>query len=176
MPNSPAQLALLLPTLNGLNLGLSLTAAGLGLAANPAPGTFLPSVSQNASIGTQGSITKQANRTGYSYSQFLNNSYDEGNGYTEIKGGEMKRVITRKEVPETDRQRVKGAEVMWQGELADIITGSIPLNFTLPATATKMHFRTADDSLRVRFGSGVGKSVAVDFWFDLTEEVIRDDY
>lgn len=175
MPNSPTQLALLLPTLNGLNLGLSLSAAGVGFVANPSPGTLLPSVSQNASSGSQGSITKQANKTGHSYSQFLNNSYDEGKGYTEIEGGEMKRVITRKEVPNTDRQRVKGAEVMWQGELSDIITGSIPLNFTLPATAGKMHFRTSDDSLRVRFGSGVGKSISVDFWFDLTEEVVRDD-
>ena len=64
---------------------------------------------------------------------------------------------------------------MWQGKLADIITGSIPLNFTLPATAGKAHFRTSDDSLRVRFGSGVGRSLSVDFWFDLTEEIIRDD-
>ena len=68
-----------------------------------------------------------------------------------------------------------GTTVMWQGEIADIITGSIPLNFTLPATAGKMHFRTADDSLRVRFGSGVGKSISVDFWFDMIEEEIKDD-
>ena len=88
----------------------------------------------------------------------------------------MKRLITRKEVPDTDRQRVKGAEVMWQGEVVDIITGSIPLNFTLPATAGKMHFRTADDSLRVRFGSGVGRSTSVDFWFDIDEEIVKDDY
>ena len=175
MPGTPTGLLQVLPMLNGLNLGFSLTAAGAGLIANPAPGTLLPSVSQNASSGSQGSITKQANKTGYAYSQFLNNSYDEGEGYTEIKGGEMKRIITRKEIPGTDRQRVKGAEVMWQGELADIITGSIPLNFTLPATAGKMHFRTSDDSLRVRFGSGVGRSISVDFWFDLTEEVIKDD-
>ena len=65
---------------------------------------------------------------------------------------------------------------MWQGELVDIITGAIPLNFTLPASASKMHFRTTDDSLRVRFGSGVGKSITVDFWFDITEEVVGDDY
>ena len=88
----------------------------------------------------------------------------------------MKRLVTRKEVPGTDQQRVKGAEVMWQGELADIITGSIALNFTLPATSSKIHFRTSDDSLRVRFGSGVGKSLSVDFWFDLTEEIVKDDY
>lgn len=176
MPNSPAGLALLLPTLNGLNLGLSLTLGGAGLMANPAPGTFLPAVSQNAAIGSQGTIVKQAMKSGYIKSQFLNNSYDEGNGYTRFEEGEMKRIITRREVPNTDKERIKGSEVMWQGELVDIITGAIPLNFTLPATASKMHFRTADDSLRVRFGSGVGKSVAVDFWFDITEEIVRDDY
>ncbi|WP_413935516.1 hypothetical protein [Nitrospira sp. BLG_1] len=181
MPNSPAQLGVLLPTLNGLNLGLSLTAAGFGLSANPAPGTFLPSVSQNAASGTQGTIARQAMHTGYSKSQFLNAGYDEAETETTITAGETKRIITRREVPARgdnryDTQRVRGAEVMWQGEIVDIITGAITLNFTLPATATKMHVRTVDDSLRVRFGSGVGKSVSVDFWFDITEEVVRDDY
>lgn len=156
------------------NAGVSLVFASLGFGASLGVNWF-PMLYHQATFGDQGLITKQASKSGYSYSQFLNNSYDEGKGYTEIEGGEMKRVITRKEVPNTDRQRVKGAEVMWQGELSDIITGSIPLNFTLPATAGKMHFRTSDDSLRVRFGSGVGKSISVDFWFDLTEEVIRDD-
>jgi hypothetical protein len=64
---------------------------------------------------------------------------------------------------------------MWQDKIQDIITGSIPLNFTLPATATKMNFRTADDSLRVRFNSGFSPSIQVDFWFELTEETIKDD-
>ena len=27
----------------------------------------------------------------------------------------------------------------------------------------------------VRFGSGVGRSILVDFWFDIVEEMIRDD-
>lgn len=134
-----------------------------------------PLLTHNTMVGSQGSITNQATRTGYTYSQYLNNSLDEGNTYSRFSKGEMKRLVTRREVPDTDRERIKGAEVMWQGELADIITGSIPLNFTLPATASKMHFRTSDDSLRVRFGSGVGASISVDFWFDLTEEIIRDD-
>jgi hypothetical protein len=150
--------------------------ASIGIISSTLGVNPYPSLQYQATYGTQGVITLQAIDTGYAYSQYLNNSYDEGDGYTEVKGGEMKRVITRKEVPDTDRQRVKGSEVMWQGELADIITGAIPLNFTLPATAGKMHFRTSDDSLRVRFGSGVGKSISVDFWFDVTEEVIRDDY
>ena len=64
---------------------------------------------------------------------------------------------------------------MWQSEIADIITGTIPLNFTLPATAGKL-YPTTDDSLRVRLGSGVGSSVSVDIWFDIVEEYIKDDY
>ncbi len=150
----------------GANLG-----GGISLGFTP-----LPILTRNATFGSQGSITKQASKTGYSYSQFLNNSFDEGENYSKIDGGEMKRVVTRKEVPKTDNQRIRGSEVMWQGKIVDIISGAIPLNFELPATAGKIHFRTADDSLRVRFGSGIGHSILVDFWFDITEEIIRDDY
>jgi len=167
-----------LSTANSLSVGLSAQPAGLGFtfSASTSGGLLTPSYTYVNSFGTQGSITRQASRTGYAYSQFRNSSFDEGDSFMEIGDGEMKRVVTRKEVPETDTQRIRGGEVMWQGELVDIISGAIPLNFTLPATATKMHFRTADDSLRVRLGSGVGKSVTVDFWFDITEEVVGDDY
>lgn len=163
---------------NSLSVGLNIQPVGIGVSfsASTSGGLLLPSYTYVNSFGTQGSITKQANRTGYAYSQFLNNSYDEGDNLTQIKAGEMKRIVTRKEVPKTDKHRIKGGEVMWQGELVDIITGTIPLNLALPATSTKIHFRTSDDSIRVRFGSGVGKSVAVDFWFDITEEIVRDDY
>jgi hypothetical protein len=131
---------------------------GLNLGVNP-----IPTINNHSTHGSTGTITKQASETNYSYAQYLNTGYDES-------------IVTHAEVPGTDRQRVKGAEVMWQNQLVDIITGSIPLNFTLPATASKMHHRTADESLRVRFGSGVGKSISVDFWFDMVEEVIHDDY
>jgi hypothetical protein len=156
-----------------MNSSLSASVLGLGASVGINP---YPVIQYQTTFGSQGSITRQAADAGYSYSQYQNDSYDQGHNYTRTDGGEMKRVITRREVPDTDRQRIKGGEVMWQGELVDIITGAIPLNFILPATAGKMHFRTADDSLRVRFGSGVGKSTSVDFWFDIIEETIKDDY
>jgi hypothetical protein len=105
----------------------------------------------------------------------LNNRFDSSNARTNFGDSKIKRLVTRE--PDTaNSQRVTGAEVMWQGQLNDILTGSIPLNFSLPATAGKEHYRTADNSLRVRFGSGIGKSISVDFWFDILEEVIQDDY
>ena len=90
--------------------------------------------------------------------------------------GRQNRIVTHKEVPGTDVQRVRGAEVLWQGEAVDILSGAIPLNFMLPATADKNPARTFDDSFRIRFGSGVGSSVSVDVWFDIVEELIRDDH
>jgi hypothetical protein len=162
---------------NSLSVGLSVQPVGLGvtLSASTSGGLIMPSYTLVNSFGTQGSITRQANKTGYAYSQFLNNSFDETNSRSEIADSRSRRVIKRSAVEGTDGRRVKGAEVMWQGQLADIITGSIPLNFTLAPTAGKMYFRTADDSLRVRFGSGVGKSISVDFWFDVAEEMLKDD-
>ena len=167
---------LMFPALNGLSLGVSIQPGGLGATLGSTPGSYLPAVTQNATYGRQGSIIRQASQTGYTYSQYLVSNYDDGKSLTKPIAGEIKRKVTRREVAGTDTERVKGAEVMWQNQLVDIITGSVPLNFTLPATASKMHHRTADESLRVRFGSGVGKSISVDFWFDLIEEVIHDDY
>ena len=163
---------------NSLSVGLSVQPVGLGVtfSASTSGGLILPSYTLVNSFGTQGSIAKQANKSGYAYSQFLNDSFDESDSRSELAASGSHRRIERSAIEGTDRQRVKGAEVMWQGELADIITGAIPLNLTLPATAGKMYFRTADDSLRVRFGSGVGRSLAVDFWFDVTEEILKDDY
>ena len=166
-----------LAAMNSLGLGISITPIGLGISfsASGSGGQLLPSFSYSTSFGTQGNISKQAVNTGYAYSQFLNNSFDEGNSNSKGLDSKSRRIITRKEVPNTDKERVRGAEVMWQDKIQDIITGSIPLNFTLPATATKMNFRTADDSLRVRFNSGFSPSIQVDFWFELTEETIKDD-
>jgi hypothetical protein len=139
---------------------VSISPGGLGvnLGVNP-----IPTINSHTTYGSSGTIMKQGTETYYSYSQHLSAGYDES-------------VVTHVEVPGTDQQRIRGSEVVWQEKVTDIITGSIPLNFTLPATASKMHFRTADDSLRVRFGSGVGSSIEVDFWFDLLEEEIGDDY
>lgn len=160
------------------SLGLSLSAnpwgIGLGLSTSTSGGVFLPSFSYVNTFGTQGSKTLQATRTGSARSQYKNISFDEVTAG--IIEGKSRRKVTREEVPGEDKKRVKGAEVMWQGELQDILTGSIPLNFTLPATASKEHYRTADDSLRVRLGSGVGEGISVDFWFDIVEEMIQDDY
>ena len=151
---------------------IMLTIAGLGASIGNQP---YPNFSHTTTYGTSGNITKQAFETGYSFGQLLVRGADIMDSKSLVVDGEMKRVITRREVPNTDKDRVRGAEVMWQDKIQDIITGSIPLNLSLPATATKMNFRTADDSLRVRFNSGFSPSIQVDFWFELTEETIKDD-
>ena len=116
------------------------------------------------------------------YSNLKNSGFDIAVNKTTIESGENKRVVTRDYVPsnildhtELNKKRINGAEVMWQNEFQDIITGTIPLNFTLPATASKMNYRTVDDTIRVRFNSGFSSSIQVDFWFELTEENINDD-
>lgn len=164
----PSSLAMV-PLLNGLTLGLT---SGVGVNISSGPNLIFPSYQMTASSGSTGSINKSANKTGYSYNQSLNVGYDN----SVLGESETKRIVTRRELLERDNERVRGAEVMWQGRLQDIITGSIPLNFSLPATATKMNFRTADDALRVRFNSGFSPSVEVDVWFELTEETITDDH
>ena len=158
----------MVPLLNGLTLGLT---SGVGVNISSGPNLIFPSYQMTANSGSTGSIYKSATKTGYSYNQSLNVGFDN----TQYGESEIKRIVTRRELLDRDIERVRGAEVMWQDKIQDIITGSIPLNFTLPATATKTNFRTADDSLRVRFNSGFSPSIQVDFWFELTEEIIRDD-
>jgi hypothetical protein len=160
-----------IPT-GGANSSISISPGGVGISLGLQP---YPSFSHAVTYGSSGNIAKQAFETGYSFGQLLARSADVIENKSIIQEGEMKRIITRREVPNTDKERVRGAEVMWQDKIQDIITGSVPLNFTLPATATKMNFRTADDSLRVRFNSGFSPSIQVDFWFELTEETIKDD-
>jgi hypothetical protein len=156
----------------GGNASMSISPGGIGVSFGIQP---YPNFSHAITFGTSGNITKQAFETRYSFNQLLSRGADVSEAKSLIIGGEMKRIITRQEVPNTDKERVRGAEVMWQDKIQDIITGSIPLDFTLPATATKMNFRTADDALRVRFNSGFSPSIEVDFWFELTEETIKDD-
>ena len=91
------------------------------------------------------------------------------------EGSTLNRRITRRAPPDGDRQRITGAEVMWQGELMDIVTGSIPLNLTLPALASKA-YRTSDETVRVRLAGPLGSGIEVDVWFDIREEAVRDDY
>jgi hypothetical protein len=158
----------MIPLLNGLTLGLT---SGVGVNIGSGPNLIYPSYQMTANSGSTGSINKSATKTGYSYNQQLNVGFDN----VQYDESELKRIVTRRELSDRDNERVRGAEILWQDKIQDIITGSIPLNFILPATATKISFRTADDSLRVRFNSGFSPSIQVDFWFELTEETIKDD-
>lgn len=162
---------------NSLGLSLSVQPLGLGItfSSSVGGGLVLPSFAYVNSFGSQGTIARQASRTGYSLGLHRNDSADESSAATSVEAGQSRRLLARQAVAGTDRQRVKGAEILWQGELVDIVAGSIPLDFTLPATGGKLHFRTSDDSLRVRLGSGVAESVVVDLWFDIVEEMVRDD-
>lgn len=163
--------------MNSLGMGLMLTVGGLGVTfSTSSGGLILPSFTYTNSFGTQGNIIKQANKTGYAYSQYLNNSFDEGSTESKTIESKSRRIVTRKEVPKRDNERIRGSEVMWQGKIQDIVTGSVPLNITLPATATKMNYGTADNTIQVRFNSGFSSSVEVDFWFEIIEEGITDDF
>lgn len=161
--------------LNGLTLNVSATAAGAGVTFGAAPGNLLPVVSQSATCGSQGTVTRQATQSNYSYSQVLTSGGDEGSGTTQAVEGLMKRQVTRAEAP-GDQRRLRGGEVMWQECITDVVSGVIPLDVALPALASKGAFRSAGECVRVRLGSGVGADVSVDFWFDVVEEMVRDDH
>lgn len=151
-----------------LNSGYS---GGYSLGVN----SNLASSLRNSTSGSTGAIVQTGQEVKHSLNRSKQDGYDNNISHSEANESEQKRIVTRRELLDRDTERVRGAEVMWQDKIQDIITGSIPLNFTLPATATKMNFRTADDSLRVRFNSGFSPSIQVDFWFELTEETIKDD-
>jgi hypothetical protein len=157
----------------GGNSSMSISPGGVGVSMGIQP---VPTINCTYTIGSFGNIASLASEENYSYAQTLNKSFDETRIVTYSKEGVQNRVVTRKEVPGTDAERVRGAEVVWQGEAVDILSGTIPLNLTLPATASKRHARTFDETLRVRIGSGVGRSASVDIWFELSEEMVRDDY
>ena len=72
------------------------------------------------------------------------------------------------------------------------MAGAIPLSVTLSATADKVYDNT-DEWIRLRFGNGMSDglrtldpkrtdatvlegAIVMDVWFDLKEEVVRDDY
>ncbi len=162
----------------GGNAGVSLGPVNGGISGGYSFGinSNLTSSIRNSTTGSTGSIVLTGQETKNSVNRSKQVGYDNNRSYTESNESEQKRIVTRRELVNRDNERVRGAEVMWQDTIQDIITGSIPLNFTLPATATKMNFRTADDALRIRFNSGFSPSIQVDFWFELTEEIIRDDY
>ena len=167
-----------LALINGISLGIN-----AGIEVGPliafASGGISAGVNSNLITANNSSTTGSSgaiNQIGQEVKYSLNRSIQEGYDNAILGDSEIKRIVTRRELLNRDAERIRGAEVMWQDKIQDIITGSIPLNFTLPATATKMNFRTADDSLRVRFNSGFSPSVEVDFWFEITEETIKDDY
>jgi hypothetical protein len=76
-----------------------------------------------------------------------------------------------------------------------VVVGSVPLKLNLPALADKVYAQR-DEWVRVRFGNGMRDGLrplptpvthvpiqcsgttdlVMDVWFDLKEEVVRDDY
>ena len=162
--------------INSLSLSLSVAPWGIGISGSSPLNAILPSYSYVNSYGSQGSITRQATRTGEQVSRQLIGGFDEATTLSRTAGGRSERVVTRTEVEGRDTERVRGGEVVWQGQLADVITGSISLGVRMPATASDAYSPGGDDSIRVRFGSGVGESVTVDVWFDVVEETMNDDY
>jgi hypothetical protein len=144
--------------------------AGVSLGIVP-----YPSLLNNATFGSTGNVATNATESIYGYTQTLNTGLDDSATTTTVDQAVTNRRITRSAVEGTDTNRIKGAEVMWQGELVDIVSGTLPIEVTLPATGGRM-YRTSDDALRVRLGTGAGASVSVDVWFDLVEEAVRDDY
>jgi hypothetical protein len=153
--------------------GNSSLTTGIGASLGIQP---TPTINFTYTVGSFGNVSMAASEENYSYAQSRNRAFEESRTVSYSDEGRQNRVVTHKEVAGTDAQRVRGAEVLWQGEAVDILSGTIPLNFILPATADKSPARTFDDSLRVRIGSGVGSSVSVDIWFDLVEELVRDDH
>jgi hypothetical protein len=161
--------------LNGLTITPSATVGGFGATFGAAPGNLMPVITQSATLGNQGTISHQASESNFCYSQSLATGGENSNGTVFSLAGLMKRQVTRAEVPD-NQSRVRGAEVAWQDQVTDVVSGAIPLDIVLPALATKDAFRTSDESIRIRLGSGVGAGITVDFWFDVTEEMVRDDH
>ena len=163
---------------NSMGVSLSIQPVGLGLtlSASTGGGLIIPSYAHINSFGTQGTISRQASQVGYAYDNRLVNGY-EGHRTQHYTDAAVSRLVSeRREVAGTDTQRVRGGEILWQNELVDIVTGSVRLDIQFPAIAEETHYRTMDDCIRVRLGSGAGSDILVDFWFDLLEEVVLDDY
>lgn len=168
----PGQSALSIPFLNGFNLSISGQPAGLGVTASSV--ALLPSVVETSAEGTTGQITLQASRSGTAFSKQRGDGFDYSHSLAELESGVSNRRIEHREVSGTDAKRVRGAEVMWQGAVSDIITGTIPVRLSLPASNARMYL-TQDDWLRVRFPGGI-RGLSVDVWLEVVEEVVRDDY
>jgi hypothetical protein len=161
----------------GGNSSISVSPAGIGMSVGFNP---FPSVLHATTTGSTGSIVKQASETGYSYQQVMRRSYDETETYSRTVEGTSTRIVERnvfagKANDPRSKRRISGAEVAWQGEFYDVLTASLPVNLILPAIASRS-YRNADESIRVRLTSGETAALRVDIWFDVIEEVVRDDY
>jgi len=161
--------------LNGLRIGLGIQPFGLGMNFS-GNGLLLPSFQYQDTFGSQGVIVKQAGCTGYSYAQYLQDSCDESKTETYITAGKSRRIIRRAEVEGTDRDRLRGAEVMWQDKIVDIVTGTQPLDLAISAYSERRLQHTADEYIQIRISGGTMENLTFDFWFDVLEEAITDDY
>jgi hypothetical protein len=166
---------------SGANLsesaGIGVTVSGGGnYGGSISVNTQVPTVTHNVTVGRTGTIVKQAQATGYSYSQLLTKRLDAASLRVDYDGGLLKRRTKRDvDVDARTTRRSNGAEVYWQGGRMDVVTGTIPLDVTLPGTAGQL-YRTTDEAVRVRFANGIGESLRVDLRFDVVEDLIRDDY
>jgi hypothetical protein len=155
----------------GGNVGGSVGVSG-GVSGSASIG--IPSFLQSSATGSSGSIALQASQTGYSYAQHVNAGFSSGRSRTDFQEGVMIRKVKRDPDYNASERRL-GAEVVWQGQPVDIVSGSIQLGAQLPATASNI-YRTSDERIEVRFGSTIGASLAVDVWFEVIEELVKDDY
>ena len=183
--------------LNGIGFGLN---AGLGVGPASVGGSIstsqlLPAVTRTSANGVTGTITYSAGKSMRSYSQSLNDGYDESESYTDLRGGVHYRRVTRDLLQAgTVRVRTPGVNVHWQDHPLDLVVGAVPLTVSLPALADKV-YDARDEWVRIRFGNGMRdglrtlgvpetrrdgcaavQDVVMDVWFDLKEEVVQDDY
>lgn len=149
----------------GANAGIGFIGS-VGLSCN----FSLPQMAIHHSLGSTGTRVKQGSLTRYAASQQL------VSGFSEV---ETDRAVDPDSI---ERHRIKGPQIHWQGGPKDLITGSVSLDVAFPGTAGKM-YQNADDSIRFLIGVPSPRpdpddpdSVTIDVWFDVVEEVVRDDF
>lgn len=163
--------------INGLSIGVSGSVQCLGgISFSASTAQLIPNLVTSSTTGSSGNISKQATKTGYSYSQLLSTGQDLSKSFTVYDEGLSNRKITRYlNQSGSVKERNKGGEIMWQNRYQDILTSKIPLGITLPATGGKFA-DNIDQSIRIKL-SGVNTSaIEVDIWFDIIEEQIKEDY
>ncbi len=174
----------------GVNAGVSLIASG-GISKGISMTPSLPTSTRTSANGNTGKITLTANKTGRYYAQTRDDSFDESESYTEYRGGQLNRSIVRDLFQSgTIRNRREAVNVHWQELPLDIVVGTIPLNLELPALTDKL-YTTRDEWIRIRFGNGMvnglkklrtrnigscEQDLVMDVWFDMLEEVVKNDY